>query len=447
MNKNNLKIMITMSVAVGVGSTLTLVSACNTRFAPSWDDTITITNGWINPGFSGTEKEEDFIKLLENKFNGLKNQNKATRKYKDVKFQIKGDGDKKAFLENLKANDKKNNVYIANYTYYKNFWDSANQKINHREVDQVKLVAQTSTLKFKWQSNFNDNDFYKKDNGQTLMQQAEANNKIWVDDVGAEYPDWYKQEKEQKLNFDGSKYTNFYDQNNKLTYVYRGAILISGNKTNREKIKSQWEKKEYENFIKNGIVYEKSTSAGQYSYQVALMARHFGKSVETVKHDLEVNESYKKYIFKGKGNGPDAQLGKKAKLDSQDFYPSIGFVDDGVYNWTHSTEKSTLFKPTEFKSEKGIKDDNNVVIRTLILTNPAPYDLVLARKGMLDEQVKLLTETLTSLSVEQNTYGIYTGYNKFNTLDKTLLEKMVKLQVQAETTQDLATDIPDANKK
>ncbi|SYV96031.1 Uncharacterised protein [Mycoplasma putrefaciens] len=66
---------------------------------------------------------------------------------------------------------------------------------------------------------------------------------------------------------------------------------------------------------------------------------------------------------------------------------------------------------------------------------------------MLDEQVKLLTETLTSLSVEQNTYGIYTGYNKFNTLDKTLLEKMVKLQVQAETTQDLATDIPDANKK
>ncbi|MBY7703574.1 hypothetical protein JIY74_25170 [Vibrio harveyi] len=40
------------------------------------------------------------------------------------------------------------------------------------------------------------------------------------------------------LIFDGSKYTNFYEKD-KLTYVYRGAILISGKEAERHKITEQ----------------------------------------------------------------------------------------------------------------------------------------------------------------------------------------------------------------
>lgn len=95
----------------------------------------------------------------------------------------------------------------------------------------------------------------------------------------------------------------------------------------------------------------------------------------------------------------------------------------------------------------GMQDKNGSIIRTLTMTNPAGYDVVLARKGLSDKQVELLSKALNSLTLTENTYGIYTGYNKFMPLNMDLFETLVKLQVQAESTQDLVKQIPAIEKQ
>ncbi len=56
--------------------------------------------------------------------------------------------------------------------------------------------------------------------------------------------------------------------------------------------------------------------------------------------------------------------------------------------------------------------------------------MVLARVGLSNTQVNLISKALQSLSLTENTYGIYTGYNKFQPLNKELLEILTKFQVQ-----------------
>ncbi len=62
--------------------------------------------------------------------------------------------------------------------------------------------------------------------------------------------------------------------------------------------------------------------------------------------------------------------------------------------------------------------------------------MVLARVGLSNTQVNLISKALQSLSLTENTYGIYTGYNKFQPLNKELLEILTKFQVRAESKQD-----------
>ncbi|QVK06652.1 ABC transporter thiamine pyrophosphate-binding lipoprotein p37/Cypl [Mycoplasma mycoides] len=491
MYTNKLKVALgTMLSAVSIASVGSFVVACQTK--EGWDTTITINNSWVNDGFFSKldydtgaitpgDKSKKFIELLTKKFNDLKNQDEATKKFKDVKFDIKVDFDKKTYFSKLEKNDSENDVYIANYSYYlSNVWDNKTKSLN-KDLP-FKLVSQAATLQFNWQSG--DNTFYKDGKStDDLRKLAEENNKKWLE--FGEYPDWYKSEKTvngKKLDFDGSKYTNFYKDGD-LTYVYRGAVLIAGNEADREKIIKSWDDKNWEEFIKNGVVYEKTSSAGGYKYQVALFARHFGKTVSQIKEDLE-GKNYEKYIVKGQK--VSAQLGKKQA--NSELVPRIGFDDEGSYNWTKSKEGSEKYKPTDFKSNttakpaasamasgkammtaakpaaakpaaapatpapakpetNGMMDKNNSVVRTLTMTNPAGYDVVLARKGLLDKQVELISKALNSLSLTENIYGIYTGYNKFMPLSNELFEKLVKLQVQAESTENLVKEIDKIEKQ
>ncbi|WFQ94930.1 ABC transporter thiamine pyrophosphate-binding lipoprotein p37/Cypl [Mycoplasma feriruminatoris] len=481
MYTNKLKVALgTMLSAVSIASIGSFVVACQNP-TDKWDTTITINNAWVNDGFfknldynSGAvtegEKSKAFIDLLTKRFNEFKNQDEEAKKHKDVKFEIKVDFDKKGYFSKLEKNDSNNDVYITNYSYYlDNVWDASSGSL--KKDLPFKLVSQAATLQFNWQSG--DNTFYKDGMKEdSLRKLADENNKKWLE--FGEYPEWYtKEEKEhngKKLHFDGSKYTNFYKDGD-LTYVYRGAVLIAGNESERNKIISDWEKKDWDSFVKNGIVYEKTSSAGGYKYEVALFARHFGKTVSEIKKDLE-GKNYEHYIVKGKK--ASEQLGKKQDGSNQ-LVPKIGFDDEGAYNWTKSKKDSKKYKPTGFVPTETakpavtrmnggkammvaassatsatpaaaatpgtMKDKNGSVIRTLTMTNPAGYDVVLARKGLLDKQVELLSKALNSLSLTENTYGIYTGYNKFMPLSMNLFEKLVKLQVQAESTENLVDNI------
>lgn len=298
-----------------------------------------------------------------------------------------------------------------------------------------KLVAQASTLQFTWGAD--DNDVYVDGSANDkLRAHAEENNIKWTKEIGKEYPEWYKVTGENmKLKFDGSKYTNFYKKD-KVTYVYHGAIYISGNKATRDAIVKAWEAKKWEDFYKHGISYKKSSSAGKYKYQAAILARHFGKDLAEINKFLQENQEF---VVRGKSAGDSLGKETEDKDTKKKLTPHISFGDEGEYNWTFSQKEGDnagQFKPTKFQEEKSYDDTENDVVRVLTLTNPAPYDMVLARTGLLQSQVDLISKALQSLSLEENLYGIYTGYNKFQPLDKELLETLTKFQVRAESKQD-----------
>lgn len=402
----------------------------NDEIAKKWDSKITIVNSWINPGFKDDKNtnsiENQFIKLLKARFKSFKDSDPLTKNLPDVDFSFDVDYDKNSYFSKLENNDKNKDIYIANYTtYINNFWQ--NNQFN-KEFD-VKLIAQTSTLKFNWQTK--DSLFYVDGHdSDPLRQQAQRNNVEWVQKTNVDYPDWHKSD---KLTFDGSKYSNFY-QPNQLTFVYRGVIFISGDKAKRDEITKDWNDRNWEKFVKHGIIFKDKSKSGSYKYQVALLARHFNK---TIKEINEYFESGAKEIFKG--TKAQDQIGK----ESNSFTPRIAFDDEGVYNWTKNKKDSNLFKTSKYQENKPYDDNNNDVVRVLIATNPAPYDVAIGRSGLSNKQVELLTKTLNSLSVEENLYGKYTGYNKFFALNLDNFEKFIKLQVQAETKLDLIKEIEE----
>ncbi|MCE6061549.1 ABC transporter substrate-binding protein [Mycoplasmopsis agalactiae] len=396
-----------------------------------WDSEISITNGWVNKGFQGTKLETDFLELLGKRFNELKNKDSKTKDLPDVKFVIKVDGDG-SYYTKLTADNKENDLYIANYTEYVNeLWKDG--KFN--SAFAPKIVSQASTLQFTWGAG--DNDVYVDGSAKDKLRvHADQNNIKWTKEIGKEYPEWSEVTGEGKtLHFDGSKYTNFYKKD-KVTYVYHGAIYISGNKAKREEIVKAWEAKNWEDFYKHGISYKKTSSAGKYKYQAALLARHFGKDLAEINKFLQDNQEF---VVRGKSAGDSLGKETQDKNTNKKLTPHISFGDEGEYNWTFSEktgDNAGQFKPTKFQEGKPYDDAENDVVRVLTLTNPAPYDMVLGRTGLSQTQVNLISKALQSLSLEENQYGIYTGYNKFQPINMELLETLTKFQVRAESKQD-----------
>lgn len=448
MKTNKLKMMLAMAGAVTTGSIVPFAVSCTKT--SGWQEIITIKNAWVNEGFLNTNLEKTFLQTLEDKFESFKNKDDSLKNFKKVKFKIGVDYDKKGYLSKLEKDTEGDDVFITNYSYYLN-------GLFIQDTDEVKsdlpfqLVSQASTLRFTWQDNVNEmyNNKLNGNKNDKIVADAMKNNQKWIVETGKEYPEWNTIEKTKDnpngtLIFDGSKYTNFYEKD-KLTYVYRGAILISGKEAERHKITEQWNNKDFEGFIANGIVYEKDSSGGSFKYQAALIARHFGKDLTEVTKILKGEvEKYKKHIFKGVSAAK--QLGKEVTVGSEKVVPKIGFDDEGAYNWSKSDPTKSKYQPKGFEKDKNVKesDYDNDVVRTLTFTNPAGYDVVLARKGLMTKQVELLSKALTSLSLEENTYGIYTGYNKFQNLTKEMFNNFIKLQAQAETTKDLVTKIDEA---
>ncbi|QBF34911.1 ABC transporter substrate-binding protein [Mycoplasmopsis phocirhinis] len=407
------------------------------KIANQWDTNITIVNSYINPGFkSENDKgqgkiEKEFLTLLGQRFNEFKNLDQETKNLPDVNFLIETNQDKDTFYSKLESNNNTLDLMIANYATYLNSFADETGKVNN--LNGVKLVAQTSTLKFNWQGA--DNDIYTTGTDtDKLRLTAQKNNESWVKNIGYEYPDWQKAVAKKTLNFDGSKFVEFYEKD-KLTYVYHGAIYIAGNKQQRDQIIQDWNNKDWEKFINHGITYRKNTSSGGYKYQVALLARHFNKSLKEINEYFESNNS--KVV---KGQSIKDTLGK---AHSSNITPLIGFDDEGVYNWTNNVKNPEYFKPQGFQSDQNYDNENNVVVRTLTITNPAAYDVVLARPGISQKQANLISKALNSLSLSENTYGIYTGYNKFQPIDFETFQKFMYLQVQAETKNDKNVSIPE----
>ncbi|QJG67042.1 ABC transporter thiamine pyrophosphate-binding lipoprotein p37/Cypl [Mycoplasma phocoenae] len=391
-----------------------------------WDTEITIYNKYINPGFRGSPDGLNFVKELNKRFNDLKNKDPLTKNLKNVKFNFQVQNDANTIYNELEADNKKYDIGIMNYTnLYTKFLGIENPDYQFNPT--IKLVAQTNTKKFIWQTNANT--YYTRNKmNKELLESADQNNIHWFKNTNLEYPDWTK----DKPLFENSAYSEFYKKN-ELTNIYRGAIYIAGNESERNQIKKDWEDKNFFKFVSHGITFENTDSASGYKYQVALMARHFGKTIK------ELNEYFSN--TQNKNVVKNLHIKKTLGKATSGIVPKIGFSPEGELNWILNTKGDNYFKPDGFVSKQKFNDPNNKVIRTFIFTNPAGYDVVLGRRNLSDKQVDLISQTLQSFNIEDNLYGAYTGYNRFSKIDKELFKKFILLQIQAETTKDLIDEI------
>ncbi|EFF41838.1 ABC transporter thiamine pyrophosphate-binding lipoprotein p37/Cypl [Mycoplasmopsis alligatoris] len=368
----------------------------------AWDNEITLTYGWEN-----TDKwdKESYIKLMEDNFNSLKNKDKNLKKYPNVKFKLEVNGDKNATLQNLKSDKTNTDLAILPYHSF------SNDKIDE---SFPQFAGQTGTLMFKWSTIdplvYNDGSI-----NDPLRKMAKHENELQFSAPYGEFKNW--KDTKETYGFDGSKYAVFYNLD-RTTLYYRGSILIAGNEAQRNAITKAWEEKNWEEFSKYGIIYKKKTSGGKFKYQVSLIAKHFSnkfKNENEVVKWLEAPEN-SKFVLSGK----DATIIGQEQGDKRTF--NIAFDDEGAFNWTPKSWGANNYVPTNSDS----------VVRVLSVTNPAPYDAILARVGLAKEQVNLLSQALAMINPKENTLGIYTGYNYFGDNKSNNFSELLKLQKTTE---------------
>ncbi|QJR44385.1 ABC transporter thiamine pyrophosphate-binding lipoprotein p37/Cypl [Mycoplasma miroungirhinis] len=375
----------------------------------NWDTNIVITYGSANDGFKKKDPKTQksphdiFLENLERKFNELKNADPNLRVNADVKFNTAENFDEESMKNSLLSDDVDNDLSIIGYK-------SIDDKIDKTNLDKYPhYVGNTETLAFKWTVEDNANYVDGSDND-PLVKGAKENNKVWFDNNG-EFPQWYTIEDE--LKWDGSKYAAFYDDTNRLTQFYRGAIYISGTDEELQAIENAWKTKNWDEFSKYGIIYKNTTSLGKYRLQAHLLAQHFNLTpLEVNTYFTEQKNKDNKKVSLGKFS---TQLGKKDSL-GHTFH--IAFGDEGEMNWNRSTnDKDDKFKPT----------DPNAKIRVLTLTGPSPYNAVFSRQGLPKAESQLIMKALESLSIDENQLGIYTGFNKFISGDDNMFKTYIDI--------------------
>ncbi|MEA4115476.1 hypothetical protein VBM87_01600 [Mycoplasma sp. 744] len=382
----------------------------------NWDNEITIVVPQINNGFLSTDLETNFLNKITDKFNYLKNQNSLVKDLPDVRFKIELNEEKEAIFQDLISNKNTVDLGFLSYTRFVDSLDT-NSNINY----DFQIVGQTLANKFIW-SNLNELSSYK-DGSMTdnLRILAEQQNIEQFKNYG-EFPSWISKDKE--LNFNGSVYSIFYDYN-QFTSVHRSSILIAGNLQQRNKIIEAWDNKDWDKFKSFGFVVRSFDSGTGFKYPIKLLSKHFNLSLEEIEKFFKSRNNNLVLV----GSRPRDQLGK---TDSNNFTYHIAFDNEGVFNWTRAREGR--YQPTGYNKDlsNDYNSKNNVVVRNLIFSNPAPYDVLLGRKNLNTIQKELIIETLSNLSQEDNTFGIYTGYNKIDKIDFDLFKKYVEMQKEAQ---------------
>ncbi|MEE3928091.1 hypothetical protein V2E24_00675 [Mycoplasmopsis ciconiae] len=382
--------------------------------AQKWDSELKIYQRYYNPLFD-LIKQKDFANQLQDKYNEIKNSFQELKNLPDVIIDFATAKTNEAILQ---LNSNNTEYDFSAVPYYSIINEYKNNELS------AKPVIQTKTLKFVWSEN---DDLVYKDGTENdpLRKIAQKINDqysgVIINGTQREFKNWDINRDKDLLEFDGSKFNRFYNKNNETTYVYRGAILISGDKNLIDQITDAWNKKDWDRFLSYGLVFRNYKSGGDYKYQISLISQHFNISIEQINKQLSQNAKDKSnFIIED----VPTQLGKTINYLGQkklDRSFNIGFDAEGSLNWTLPGQQAKFFSP-----------DNDAVVRVLSVTNPAPYDVMLARSGMLDIQAYILKKALQSFSVEENLYGLYTGYNAFADIDQNLFESFIKMQQAAE---------------
>ncbi|WP_025755238.1 ABC transporter thiamine pyrophosphate-binding lipoprotein p37/Cypl [Mycoplasmopsis cricetuli] len=409
MKKRNLfwKKIITLFPLLSIG--VLSVKSCQTQTI-NWDANLTIIAPVPNNNFTEEEKLK-WEKLVSKKFNELKNNNNLTKNYQDVKINLKFVEKTSNEYQNVESGNLNNDFIVLSFS----------DIINKPKEDLLLPVVQTETLKFLWSPNeeiYLDNSLYSE----KMLKLAEKANEIQLENtkIGSYPKDWV--DKKDFLKWDGSKFSYFYqDPSKETSYTdsFFGAILISGTKKQRDEIKKAWIDKDWEKFKKFGIAFKKSTSISKFIVQAKLIAKNFNLSYKEIVDYLK-NTNNKNLVLLGKS--VENIIGNST---SENKKYNIVFSDDGVFNWTYP-----LIKEDDLKSGYNFKPENypDEQVRYLTLAGPIFYNVILARKNIDENQKKFLAQSLSELKYEENTYGIYSGFNKFKLIDKDEFEKKYDIQ-------------------
>ncbi|VEU77886.1 ABC transporter thiamine pyrophosphate-binding lipoprotein p37/Cypl [Mycoplasmopsis columbinasalis] len=370
-----------------------------------WDNEISIVIKSANAGFEGKIQTE-FLNKLNQRFKQFKNEYSFTKDLPDVTFKIQTGVAKETNWQNIKNDNKNNDIGIIQIDrvladFKKN--ETADEIIENLGA---KLVAQTETLKFTWQLGNND-DYVDGTSNDPLIKAATKYNELAFREHG-EFPSWTADTSTpagKKLGWDGSKFAVFYKRVNEpdnLFVGYRGAIYISGDKATRDKIQKAWNDKDLDAFLSFGILREGTNSNAGFKLPAKLIQKHFNKSFAEVVEILVKNKNVLEV------DSPGADLGKEK---GNKIY-HIAFAYEGDTNWLLPEWNFYTPKNYDQKQANNFESQTNDVVRVLSFTGASYYDTLFARPTLHDIQIALIAKALDSFSVAENTFGIYTGFNK-----------------------------------
>ncbi|UUM19808.1 MULTISPECIES: ABC transporter thiamine pyrophosphate-binding lipoprotein p37/Cypl [unclassified Mycoplasma] len=375
-----------------------VAASCTASQTNTWDTDIKFLVPTPNSGYTDEQKTK-WENVLTKHFNDLKNKDNSLKQYKDVSIKLVYADDTGASYQQFLANNPEQDFMILSYSTIS----------KQKTEDLLPTVAQTQTYKFLWTPEIAAKFENKKDKDPLYEMAQKANTLQLENKQFGEYPTWTGEEKERLLKWDGSKYGAFY-KTNEFTENFYGSILISGTPEIREKIKKAWLDKDWDTFKSYGILYKKTSSLSKYIAPVSVIAQNFGKTYKEIS-DYLTNQN--NFVLSGKGN--EKNLGVET-TDKKTY--RIGFDYDGVFNFTQA---GSNFKPTKYPNEQ---------IRYLTMAGPLFYDAVLSRKKMPLAQQKLFTKALEQLTQEENTYGIFSGFNKFVPLTNDKLQEKINFLKQ-----------------
>ncbi|MDJ1645596.1 hypothetical protein QLQ80_00630 [Mycoplasma sp. M5725] len=333
------------------------------------EENITIWNSWLPDEFK--KEGMQFVTNFNNKINNLIKIDSELKDIGKINFEFKSNNND-VIYQNIISNKENCDFAIVPYRVFKN--------LNLDEID-FQIAMQTATKSFSWA--YDDESIYGQKSFSNITNSY--NEKLNLSDS---FENWGN-----NYGYKNGIYSDFYKTGTSSTY--RGQIIISGDKDTLNSIKTAWNNKDLKKFINYGIIFKSKKSSGAYKLQRSLLSKHFNVDINEIENKLDsINDEI--VLLKN----PGEFIGKSTEETGLKKIYHIAFTDHGVFNWTKS--KNKLFTP-----KKGDK------LEILSVTNPAPYSVMIARKGLNPKLVNLIKKVFAELKTEENVYGNFTGYAKF----------------------------------
>ncbi len=341
-----------------------------------------------------------FVEEIKKNFNILKKDSH----YKDSNFSFttKTINDKKAKKDLLENGS-------ATFTFL-----PFDDLIQNNFYKQSQPLIQTLTTSFKF-----DNDMKLKyvDGSKNDPLRIIANNMLNLSFGISEnresnifpFETWMNEKGKAPLyDWNGIRYNHFYSEStsnimDNLTNGYRGMIVVSGTKTQRDNAKTAWDNKNWEDFRNLGIIYGNQTSNGNYKLQEKLLREHFNLG-DSWTLALDMKNNSLKYLFDEYGTEKIGKLNEYV----------ISFTDEGSFAWTNNKKNKDSFRPRD-----------NASIEFLTVTNPAPYDIGVFSGFIKNDLAYLIAKSIEKTFIDNNNnYGESLGYNGYkiiNDFDKEVI--------------------------